>query len=399
MEKFTVARTSSTSADVVNDIVLSETSTTRRIFRAKFVRRPNEQEWMVKGSLICQRKSSNHAWEDARDIKLSELRAGDGVAVNLDSVQTANLIEGLDSLEAIASAKGIKWGKRELVVADPSRVIEVNDTNRKRVIEQLIARRYTQDVWDAIAETDPDLATRLSRSRIQDNRQVALNIFKQHLDSLDWSEPQWEEFFWEHQWIFGYGLRYQFLGLEKRQANYGGESYQGTGKQRGEFLARTSGHDSFTVVVEIKKPQTQLFAEREQKYRSGVPIFSTELIGGVSQAQVNSRTWDTEGSQRSGDRELLEPRGIFTIAPLSILVKGSTTQFEKDYRRRSFELFRRNVHNPEILTFDELFARAEYIVDAGAGAPAPAATDEEASFDALTDEDMPFFDSPEDSEE
>lgn len=300
------------------------------------------------------------------------------------------MIEGLDNLKAIASARGVKWGKRDVIVADPDHVIEVTNANRRRVIEQLIARKYTQDVWDAIAETDPDLATRLSRSRIQDNRQLALDIFRKHSDSLDWSEPQWEDFFWKHQWIFGYGLRYQFMGLEKRQANYGGESYQGTGKQRGEFLARTSGHDSFTVVVEIKKPQTEIFAEREQKYRSGVPIFSSEFIGGVSQAQVNSRTWDTEGSQRSADRELLEPRGIFTIAPLSILVVGSTTQFEKGYRRQSFELFRRNVHNPEILTFDELFARAKYIVGSGVEGTAARPTDDEASFEAITDEDIPF---------
>jgi hypothetical protein len=391
MEKFTVARTSSTSAEVTNDIVLSETSTTRRIFRACFVRKPDDQEWLVKGSLICQRRKPSHdGWEDAKDLKLSELRAGDGVAVNLDSAQTANLIDGLDSLRAIAETKGIRWGKRDVIVADPSTVVEVTDANRKRVIEQLIARNYGKDVWDAISETDPDLATRLSRSRIQDNRQHALNVFRQHLDLLDWSESQWEDFFWEHQWIFGYGLRYQFLELEKRQANYGGESYQGTGKQRGEFLARTAGHESFTVVVEIKKPQTEIFVEPEQKYRSGVPKFSTEFIGGVSQAQVNSRTWDKHGSERDTDRELLEPRRIFTIAPSSILVIGSTSQLGKQHRRKSFELFRRNIHNPDILTFDELFARAQYIVKSGAEEPGAEPADEDEAFEAITDDDIPF---------
>ncbi len=108
MEKFTVTRTSSTSADVTNDILLSETGTTRRIFRARFVRKPSEQEWRAEGSLICQRKNSKDVWEDSKDIKLSELRAGEGVAVNLDSTQTANLIDGLDSLKAIAGAKGVK---------------------------------------------------------------------------------------------------------------------------------------------------------------------------------------------------------------------------------------------------------------------------------------------------
>lgn len=361
MEKYTVQSTSSTSADVV-DIVLGQTATTRRIFRPKFVLRPNERQWRIEGSLICQRKSSKAVWEDTRELKLSQLKAGDCVALNLDSTQTENLMNGLDDLKAIAVQRGVRFGRKELVVADPDQVVKVTDKNRKVVIEQLIARKYGQEVWDAIAQTDPDLATRLSRSRIQNERELALSIFDAHLRSQDWSEPEWEEFFWRNQWIFGYGLRYQFLGLEQRQANYGGESYKGSGKQRGEFLARSAGYESFTVVVEIKKPQTPIFAERE--YRSGVPGFSTEFIGGVSQAQVNSRTWDTEGSQRLADRELLEKRRIFTIVPLSILVIGSLGQLEKAHRRQSFELFRRNVHNPDILTFDELFERAKYIVQA-----------------------------------
>ena len=267
----------------------------------------------------------------------------------------------------------MRLGRKEVIVADPEKVVEVNDKNRKRVIEQLIARKYGQEVWDAIAQTDPDLATRLSRSRIQNEREMALSTFEVHLKSQDWSEPQWEDFFWNNQWIFGYGLRYQFLGLEQRQATYGGESYKGTGKQRGEFLARTVGYESFTVVVEIKKPQTPIFSERE--YRSGVPSFSPDFIGGISQAQVNSRTWDIEGSQRQTDRELLEKRRIYTIAPLAILVIGSLGQLEKAHRRQAFQLFRRNVHNPEILTFDELFERAKFIAQVEIEVSTEGATD------------------------
>jgi len=386
MERLTVERTSATSADV-SDFVLGETTTTRRVFRAQFVRHPNEAEWLVKGSLICQRKSRLSSWEDTKALKLSELKAGEAVALTLDSSQTEKLAEALDSLKTVAAKRGIKWRTQELVVADPTHVIEVNDVNRKRVIEQLIARRYSQDVWDAISETDPDLATRLSQSRIQLTREGALKTFREHLDAEDWSEPEWQEFFWNHQWIFGYGLRYHFLGLEKHEANYGGESYLGRGKQRGEFLARTSGSTSFTVVVEIKKPETELFSESEN-YRSGVPRFSAEFVSAISQAQVNSRTWDTEGSQRAIDRELLEHRRIFTVAPLSILVIGSTKQLTSHERRTCFELFRKNVHNPDILAFDELFERAKYIVDASTDQQV--STEHDESFDAITDADIPF---------
>jgi hypothetical protein len=381
MEKYTIQKTSSTSADI-EDIILGQTATTRRVFRPKFVRRPDEGQWRVEGSLICQRKGMKDVWTDIKKLKLSDLKAGDGVAVNLDSRQTENLINGLDDLKAIAAQRGVRLGRKDVIVADPDQVVEVTDKNRKLVIEQLMARKYGQEVWDAIAQTDPDLASRLSNSRLQNDRQMALSTFKKHLESQDWSEPQWEDFFWANQWIFGYGLRYQFLGLEQRQANYGGESYKGSGKQRGEFLARSTGYESFTVVVEIKKPQTQIFAERE--YRSGVPGFSPDFIGGVSQAQVNSRTWDTEGSRRLADRELLEERRIFTIAPLSILVIGSLKQMEKAHRRQSFQLFRRNVHNPDILTFDELFERAKYIVQTGMESPP------EEPAEVLNDSDIPF---------
>lgn len=387
MEKFTVARTSSTSADVTNDIVLSETTTTRRIFRAKFVRRPAENKWLVEGCLICQRKNSKNTWQDIKDLKLSDLHAGEGVAVNLDSAQTAKLIDGLDNLKAIATEKGISWGKREMIVADPAHVIEVTDQNHKRIIEQLIQRQYGKEIWDMIADTQPDLATRLSHSCIHANRQLAVDDFANHLKIQDWAEREWEDFFGKHQWIFGYGLRYQFLGIERRQANYGGESYRGVGKQRGEFLARTSGYKSFTVVVEIKKPQTEIFSKHE--YRNGVPTFSSEFIGGISQAQVNSRTWDTEGSKRDGDRELLEPRSIYTIAPLSILVVGSTQQLATSDKRRSFELFRHNLHNPEVLTFDELFERAKYIVESDIEVDG-GSDEQDESFEALSDDDIPF---------
>ena len=380
METYTVQKTSSTSADIA-DIVLGQTATTRRIFRPKLVRRPDEKQWRIEGSLICQRKSSKDAWEDTKELKLSQLKVGDCMAVNLDSTQTENLINGLDDLKAIAAHRGVRLGRKEVVVADPNQVVQISDKNRKRVIEQLIARKYGQEVWDAIAQTDPDLATRLSHSRIQNERAIALSTFEAHLKSQDWSEPQWEDFFWKNQWIFGYGLRYQFLGVEQRQASYGGESYKGTGKQRGEFLTRTIGFESFTVVVEIKKPQTPIFAEWE--YRSGVPGFSQEFIGGVSQAQVNSRTWDMEGSRRLTDRDLLEKRKIYTIAPLSILVFGSLSQLESAHRRQAFQLFRRNVHNPEILTFDELFERAKFIAQAGNEGPTEGATDPDGS-------DIPF---------
>ena len=59
--------------------------------------------------------------------------------------------------------------------------------------------------------------------------------------------------------------------------------------------------------------------------------------------------------------------------PKSFLVVGSLKEFTaakgvNEARHRSFELFRPNL-NPEIITFDELYERARFIVHQHEGRP------------------------------
>lgn len=60
--------------------------------------------------------------------------------------------------------------------------------------------------------------------------------------------------------------------------------------------------------------------------------------------------------------------GMKLLAPKSFLVIGSLKEFQTPHgineaKFRSFELYRRNVHLPEVITFDELLHRARYIVE------------------------------------
>ncbi|MFZ1410920.1 MAG: Shedu anti-phage system protein SduA domain-containing protein, partial [Micropruina sp.] len=68
-----------------------------------------------------------------------------------------------------------------------------------------------------------------------------------------------------------------------------------------------------------------------------------------------------DDGSRTGD-------GTFVSQPRSFLIIGSLGQLKGtdggaiDDKVHSFELFRRNVVQPEIITFDELLARAEWHV-------------------------------------
>ena len=68
------------------------------------------------------------------------------------------------------------------------------------------------------------------------------------------------------------------------------------------------------------------------------------------------------GKRRVGKRReqgnVLKRKGLFLVLPKGILVIGNTNQLDSVSKRNSFELFRRNVVNLEIITFDELYERA-----------------------------------------
>jgi len=59
---------------------------------------------------------------------------------------------------------------------------------------------------------------------------------------------------------------------------------------------------------------------------------------------------------------LLERSACYTIQPKGILVIGHTDQLDDNAMRMTFELARRNLQNPEVITFDELLARAKNLL-------------------------------------
>jgi hypothetical protein len=119
----------------------------------------------------------------------------------------------------------------------------------------------------------------------------------------------------------------------------------------------------FTVLVEIKRPDSAIFQTTTgKKYRNGVPGFNVEFADALSQVQVNARTWEREGSQIDTNREQLDNNGIFTVQPRSLLIYGNTSQLDNFEKRNCFEIFRGQLKNTEIITYDELLTRAKFIV-------------------------------------
>ncbi len=99
-------------------------------------------------------------------------------------------------------------------------------------------------------------------------------------------------------------------------------------------------------------------------------MLGKDLVGGTSQLQTDCWQWEIQGSRTEENTERI-PQKTHTIQPKGILVIGHLDQLDGLSKRRTFELYRRNTSNPEIITFDELYARANYIVDNGILESAP----------------------------
>ena len=184
------------------------------------------------------------------------------------------------------------------------------------------------------------------------------------------NEGLWQKYFEKNEWIFGYGLGYLFLtGLDNKKLEQVVQGYSVTDHgKRVDALMKTKGIISNLCFIEIKTHATKLLDTNP--YRSGCWAPSKELAGAVAQVQgtvasaIDSLSHQINSEDKSGN-----PTGeeIFNYQPKSFLVIGSLEEFSGEYgvnkdKLRSFELFRRNTMNPEIITFDELYERARFIV-------------------------------------
>lgn len=345
-------------------VILEETSRTRRCFYGE-LGRDDSGEWNVRGTIVLERRGRD-GWHPQDGAILGELKGGAVAKLELRTEHVKKLITGLQVLADAAKLEGIELrSTTALVVGKRDEVVQVVENQHKAVIQQLIQNNHGAEFWSTLRSLDPDITAQLADAEIHRRRRASAAEFEREMHLQRWSEANWEAFFVRNQWIFGLGLRYQFLSLLKNQANYGGANYTRKGEQKGEFLMTTEAEERFTVLIEIKRPDSPIFhtTSKESPFRSGVPGFSTEFVNAISQVQVNANTWELQGSKREADYEQLLQARIRTISPRSLLVFGHTKELDDINRRNSFELFRCRLTSPEVVTFDELLARARFIVD------------------------------------
>lgn len=186
-------------------------------------------------------------------------------------------------------------------------------------------------------------------------------------------EAVWQRFFEGNHWIFGGTLFMASAGaidIGKLERVVSGYSVAGPGK-RTDALLRTRGRIGALCFVEIKCHTTPL--QKPAAYRPGVWAASEHLVGAVTQIQRTVqlaeqtirgvlRPKDGNGDTSGPDAYLIRPRTVVVCGDLEQFISDGIVNEDK---YSSFELFRRHLQGPEIVTFDELLERAKLMVDGG----------------------------------
>ena len=198
-----------------------------------------------------------------------------------------------------------------------------------------------------ISVAKPKKLVRLQRDIELVNLEGLIERFREMM-SRRCAEMEWQLFFEENPFALGMAFGYPIIKVRER-ASVGGRTLTGAGDKIVDFLVKNSMTNN-AAIVEIKTPWTKLLSE--QSYRDGVFTPLAALTGAINQALDQKYRFEREIVQ------IKENSKTYDIASYSVhccLLIGSMPV--GDDQRKSFEMFRKNSKNVEIITFDELLEK------------------------------------------
>lgn len=189
------------------------------------------------------------------------------------------------------------------------------------------------------------------------------NWFNKNKKSETKDESIWQYFFSKNHWIFGYGLDYKFQGILQKEFHASNSDADGKNEVVCDYLL---GDKRFTTFIEIKKPDTPLFGI--SKNRSNCWKLSGDIFDSVSQILERKASGqikiETTGNLYNNENDKIKQKSYDSKV---ILIIGNWNQIkncnsrEKNIKEKTFELFRRDSRNIEIITYDKLYERAKFI--------------------------------------
>ncbi len=201
--------------------------------------------------------------------------------------------------------------------------------------------------------------------------QVYKNGIEKELNKKFSNERIWQKFFEQNTWILGYGLDYIFnseLDFKKIEQITSGSDFFSKGK-RTDALLKSQGAINSLCFCELKLDSDKLLKQIKDAYREESWQISDALSGAIAQVQrtVHKAIKDiATKTEMKDEQDNLTGEDLYLYNPKAFILIGNLNEFIingkiNEIKYSSFEMFRKNLKNIEIVTYDELYQRAYYI--------------------------------------
>ena len=225
------------------------------------------------------------------------------------------------------------------------------------------------DLADVLAIKGRKADLEVFRKLIVDEKDFRAEYRKEFTITKPGDEPLFHHFLKHHKWIFGSSLRLKFIEDLADEQSVGTANTEGRGDPEADLL----GYSDYTVLIELKTPDADIFkSDRGSKARANTWSFTSDFIEGFSQCLAQKTDWEkaSPGKSLVSEGKELDRGVIRTIDPQAIYIMGNkereiprdSVDIDIRTKRDTLERFIRNNRNINIISYDELYFRAYYIV-------------------------------------
>jgi len=366
--------TTSRDSAVCDDIELKKTTTTRLIFRPEIVNNFNNPEASVRGCFIFQKKGKNSSWEDHKELELSKLRAEEWIKLELNSEAMLTLTREIQKHYTVHEKYGVMYGGFQLFKSSPDieKLVKMfeNNTNLftqlleddksdalEKTLEWIVSNDNPEKIIDKLKHLQEKDLDQLNTLIGIANLKKVLAIWEDNKNNT--SEKFWQSILKENSWILSQIFSNPTV-LINDEAYVGGKTIKNDSGKLVDFLyANPFSKDA--VLIEIKTPLTPLISPTE--YRTGVYSVHKDLMGAVTQVLTYKTSLQREYQNIDYNNYRQGIKTDFDIInPCCVVIAGRFDELTDAAHRHSFELYRKELKNITIITFDELFERVNGLI-------------------------------------
>ena len=350
------------------------------MFKPQIVNNKNDESRPVRGHLLWQRRKKTEQgdeWVDEPNVSLSTMTAGSGLKLEMSTEELFLFTLAVRGLYGVYWNHGKQLPKTGEVfeLADYATIAKSLDVvgNAAQIIGSLGQDGFVSLLNGLVTHgTSKELLAALPKLTPADlgkiNALAGVGLLRQALDVWEANKGNADESFWQDtlaQYPFLFSQVFSTpVVVFGTKAYVGGKGLHAAGGKQPDFVLRNELTDH-VLIVEIKTPATALLTA--SPYRPpDVYAVGREVCGAVAQVA----RYKDEFLINYGSLALNTDEKFLLADPRCLVVVGNTDQLDVKARRNSFEHFRRNQRNTEIITFDELFAKVAILLRLLEGEPA-----------------------------